>query len=178
MSKQTLFLICITFLLMNPIYSDEYSDEYAKDPTWNTGKDDLRHLKGTNSNFKKAKDAIKQAKRYAKKGRANKAKKRFNDVIKFLALANKENPNQPDILNLLGYSFKEVGDFAMAEIYYEQGLTTNLQHIGINEYLGELYVETNRIDKAKERLAVLENCNCEEYAELKGIIEGAKKSKY
>ena len=51
-------------------------------------------------------------------------------------------------------------------------------HNGINEYLGELYVATNRINLAKERLKVLENCNCEEYDELKEIIAGTKKSKY
>ena len=52
------------------------------------------------------------------------------------------------------------------------------EHKGINEYLGELYVFTNRIDLAKERLSVLKNCNCEEYKELKEIIEGKKQSKY
>ena len=36
----------------------------------------------------------------------------------------------------------------------------------------------NRIDLAKERLEVLKNCNCEEYNELKEIIEGKKQSKY
>ena len=51
-------------------------------------------------------------------------------------------------------------------------------HVGINEYLGELYVVTNRMKKAKERLAVLEECNCEEYDELKQVIEGKKDSKY
>ena len=50
--------------------------------------------------------------------------------------------------------------------------------MGINEYLGELYVVTNRIDLAKERLEVLASCNCEEYSELKEIIAGTKKSKY
>ena len=44
-------------------------------------------------------------------------------------------------------------------------------HNGINEYLGELYVKTGRVELAKERLAVLKNCNCEEYAELKEVIE-------
>ena len=48
----------------------------------------------------------------------------------------------------------------------------------INEYLGELYVVTNRLDLAKERLKVLESCNCEEYTELKEIIDGTKQSKY
>ena len=66
----------------------------------------------------------------------------------------------------------------MAEIYYLQGLTINSEHIGINEYLGELYVETNRIELAKQRLKVLESCNCEEYNDLKEIIAGTKKSKY
>ncbi len=51
-------------------------------------------------------------------------------------------------------------------------------HIGINEYLGELYVATNRIDLANERLKILESCNCKEYDSLKQIIAGTKKSKY
>jgi hypothetical protein len=34
------------------------------------------------------------------------------------------------------------------------------------------------MDLAKERLAILKTCNCEEYDELKEIIEGKKKSKY
>ena len=58
------------------------------------------------------------------------------------------------------------------------GLDQDPNHNGINEYLGELYIITKRVDKAKERLEVLKSCNCEEYDELKGIIEGTKKSKY
>jgi hypothetical protein len=34
------------------------------------------------------------------------------------------------------------------------------------------------MELAKERLEVLKDCNCEEYVELKEIIEGTKKSKY
>ena len=43
--------------------------------------------------------------------------------------------------------------------------------------MGELFVVTNRMDLAKERLAVLKNCNCEEYEELKAVIEGKKEIK-
>ena len=39
-------------------------------------------------------------------------------------------------------------------------------------------LSTNRIDLAKGRLKVLESCNCEEYTELKEVIDGTKKSKY
>ena len=72
----------------------------------------------------------------------------------------------------------ELGNFEMGERYYLQGLDINPNHIGINEYLGELYVVTNRIDLAKERLQVLKGCDCKEYEELEAVINGSKKSKY
>ena len=53
----------------------------------------------------------------------------------------------------------------------EIGLEIKPDHNGINEYLGELYIQTDRMDKARARLAVLKNCNCEEYIELKELIE-------
>jgi hypothetical protein len=78
----------------------------------------------------------------------------------------------------LGFTTRKLGDFESGEKYYLQGLALDPNHIGINEYLGELYVVTNRIDLAKERLEVLSSCNCVEYSELKEIIAGTKKSKY
>ena len=64
------------------------------------------------------------------------------------------------------------------EKYYLEGLAIEPNHIGINEYLGELYVATGRMELAKKRLNILKNCNCKEFEELKEIIEGKKKSKY
>ena len=92
--------------------------------------------------------------------------------------SNKKKPNQADTLNYLGFTTRKLGDYENGEKYYLQGLEIEPNHIGINEYLGELYVATNRLNLAKERLKILENCNCEEYTELKEIIEGTKKSKY
>ena len=62
--------------------------------------------------------------------------------------------------------------------YYLLGLEIDPKHKGINEYLGELYVATDRHNLAVERLEVLKGCNCEEYEELKDVIEGNKASKY
>ena len=70
-----------------------------------------------------------------------------------------------------GYTSRKIGNFEQAEKFYLTGLSIKPDHNGINEYLGELYVQTNRLDKANERLDVLKNCNCEEYAELKEVIE-------
>ena len=132
----------------------------------------------TKSNYEKAVTLIKSAKKYDKKGKSDKAEKRYKKAFKLLLVSNKKKPNNPDTLNYLGFTSRKLGDFKKGESYYLEGLAIEPNHIGINEYLGELYVATNRIKLAKERLNVLINCNCEEYKELKEIIEGTKKSKY
>ena len=132
----------------------------------------------TKSNYEKAVTLIKSAKKYDKKGKADKAEKRYKKALKLLLVSNKKKPNNPDTLNYLGFTTRKLGDFEKGEVYYLQGLAIEPNHVGINEYLGELYVATNRIKLAKERLNVLINCNCDEYKELKEIIEGTKKSKY
>ena len=130
------------------------------------------------SNYDKAVQSIKFAKKYEAKGKLEKAKKRYAKAQKLLLKSNKEKPLQADTLNYLGFTTRKLGDYENGEKYYLLGLEINPSHVGINEYLGELYVATNRIDLAKERLKVLESCNCEEYNELKEIIQGTKKSKY
>ena len=62
----------------------------------------------------------------------------------------------------------------MAEIYYLMGLEINPNHTGLNQYLGNLYVSTNRIDLALERLKVLKDCDCEEYLNLKSFLDNKK----
>ena len=132
----------------------------------------------TKSNYEKAVTLIKSAKKYDKKGKSDKAEKRYKKAFKLLLVSNKKKPNNPDTLNYLGFTSRKLGDFKKGENYYLEGLAIEPNHVGINEYLGELYVATNRIELAKERLDVLTNCNCEEYKELKEIIEGTRKSKY
>ena len=130
------------------------------------------------SNYTKAKNLIKAAKKYEKKGKTEKAVKRYTKAQKLLLKSNEKKPLQADTLNYLGFTTRKLGDYEKGEEFYLQGLQIEPNHKGINEYLGELYVVTGRMDMAKERLEVLKTCNCEEYDELKKIIEGTKKSKY
>jgi|TARA_B110001452_G_scaffold37534_1_gene28698 tetratricopeptide (TPR) repeat protein len=130
------------------------------------------------SNYSKAYNLIKSAKKYEKKGKTEKVKKKYFKAQKLLLISNKEKPSQADTLNYLGFTTRKLGDYKNAEKYYLQGLQIDPAHKGINEYLGELYVVTKRIDLAKERLEVLKNCSCEEYNDLNEIIQGTKKSKY
>ncbi len=130
------------------------------------------------SNYDKAVTLIKSAKKYEKKGKTEKAIKKYKKAQKLLITSNKKKPLQADTLNYLGFTTRKLGDYKNGEKYYLLGLEIDPKHIGINEYLGELYVATNRIDLAKKRLEILSSCNCEEYVELKEIIDGNKKSKY
>ena len=132
----------------------------------------------SSSNYDKAVKLIKSAKKYEQKEKVDKAKKNYEKAQKLLIKSNDKNPNNADTLNYLGFTTRKLGDYENGEKYYLQGLAIEPNHKGINEYLGELYVVTNRIDLAKERLNVLKACNCEEYDELKEVIEGKKKSKY
>ena len=132
----------------------------------------------TKTNYDKAVAHIKLAKKYEKKDKIKKANKRYEKALKLLTLSNKKKPNNPDTLNYLGFTTRKLGDYENGEKFYLEGLAIEPNHIGINEYLGELYVVTNRISLAKERLKILENCNCEEYILLKEIIDGVRKSKY
>ena len=121
---------------------------------------------------------IKRAKKLEKKGKIEKAKIKYKKALDFLLEANAVKPGDPDTLNYLGFASRKLGYFENAEIYYRLGLEIEPNHNGINEYLGELYLNTNRKDKALERLEVLKSCDCEEYKELKELIEGKKQSKY
>ncbi len=130
------------------------------------------------SNYEKAVLHIKAAKKYEKKGKLDKAKKRYVKAQKLLLESNVKKPNKPDTLNYLGFTTRKLGDYENGEKYYLQGLELDPNHIGINEYLGELYVATNRVELAKERLEILKGCNCDEFNDLKEIIAGTKQSKY
>ena len=129
------------------------------------------------TNYDKAVIHIKSAKKYEKKGKLEKAQKSYAKAQKLLIKSNEKKPGKADTLNYLGFTTRKLGDFENGEKYYLQGLAIDPKHKGINEYLGELYVATNRHNLAVERLGVLEGSNCEEYDQLKAVIAG-EKSKY
>ena len=162
--KKIIYTLLIIIALTNNSYSAGSSDDSDSTPKV--------------SDYTKAKNLIKAAKKYEKKDKIEKAQKRYAKAQKLLLKSNKKKPLQADTLNYLGFTTRKLGDYEGGEKFYLQGLNIEPNHNGINEYLGELYVVTNRMDMAKERLEVLKTCNCEEYDELKEIIEGTKKSKY
>ena len=121
--------------------------------------------------YKSGKKLIIKAKKLEKKEKIEKAKTLYLKALDKLEKAYDKDKKNADILNYLGFALRKTGDFEKAEKFYLEGLRIDAGHLGINEYLGELYVQTNRIELAKERLQVLNGCKCEEYDELKELIE-------
>ena len=63
-----------------------------------------------------------------------------------------EDTQQADVYNLLGFTLRKTGDFKTSLTYYTKALELQPDHKATREYLGELYVETGNLAKAKEQL--------------------------
>jgi len=101
-------------------------------------------------------------------------KQQFQQAIKELDTALQDDPDDADLLNLLAYSHRKLEHFDIALDYYQQALKIKPKHRGANEYLGELYLILGQLEKAEERLAILDKAcffGCGEYDQLKQAIQ-------
>src|SRR5690242_18852884 len=82
-----------------------------------------------------------------------------------------------DVYSLMGFSLRKTGDQKQAYTFYRKALDFDPQHKGALEYLGELYVETGQVEKARENVVMLKKLcpgGCEELADLEHAIAAAK----
>ena len=101
------------------------------------------------------------------------AKKNFTAALAALKIADKDFPNNADINNLLGYSARNLKQYANAATYYAKALKIDPNHLGALEYQGELFMLTKKSAQAKKNLAKLKTLcglTCEEYLDLKKAI--------
>lgn len=96
----------------------------------------------------------------------------FAEAQELLERVVQAEPQNADAWNYLGFAQRKQGNFEDSLISYEKALAINPEHIGANEYLGELYLQTKMPEKAEERLAVLKAVcgDCEEAEELEEAI--------
>ena len=91
-------------------------------------------------------------------------------------LSSVADHNNPDVLNMLGYSNRKAGRIELGISYYAQALALKPDFVLAREYLGECYVAAGKIDLAKVQLAeILKVCgtSCAEFKDLSKVIEGA-----
>jgi Flp pilus assembly protein TadD len=90
-----------------------------------------------------------------------------------------EDTQQADVYNLLGFTLRKTGDFKTSLTYYTKALELQPDHKAAREYLGELYVETGNMEKAKEQLGILAKLcpgGCEEREDLQKAISAKSAS--
>ena len=103
----------------------------------------------------------------------------YEDAIRILDKLNRKESGNADVLNMLGFAHRKLGRVEAAFDYYREALAIEPRHLGANEYLGELYLETGELAKAEERLGELANAcpsGCEERDELSEAVAAYKEA--
>ena len=102
---------------------------------------------------------------------------RYEEAIAVLELA--VNPNDPRVLNYLGYANRKLGRVELGLKYYQAALAEKPDYTLVREYLGEAHLQMGNLPAAKEQLAEIERlCGgtaCEEYRDLSEEIEAFEK---
>jgi tetratricopeptide (TPR) repeat protein len=104
--------------------------------------------------------------------------KDFKSALKVLKDLINEDPNgytKADLYNYLGFATRKKSnpDYELAESYYLRALEINNNHVGAMEYLGELYLETDRRDEALvllDRIKMSAGVNSNEYKDLNKLL--------
>jgi tetratricopeptide (TPR) repeat protein len=78
------------------------------------------------------------------------------------------------VANLIGYSYRKLGDYKVSQIWYERALKADPDHVKTWQYYGLWQVEQGNRDQAQyhlSRIAALAGTNSEEYRSLAAALE-------
>jgi tetratricopeptide (TPR) repeat protein len=80
------------------------------------------------------------------------------------------------VANLIGYSYRKLGDYKVSQIWYERALKADPNHVKTWQYYGLWQVEQGNRDQAQyhlSRIATLAGTQSEEYRSLAAALEKA-----
>jgi tetratricopeptide (TPR) repeat protein len=78
------------------------------------------------------------------------------------------------VANLIGYSYRKLGDYKVSQVWYERALKSDPNHVKTWQYYGLWQVEQGNRDQAQyhlNRIAALAGTNSEEYRSLAAALE-------
>jgi tetratricopeptide (TPR) repeat protein len=82
----------------------------------------------------------------------------------------------PDVANYIGYAYRKLGDYKDSQVWYEAALKADPNHVRTWSYYGMWQMEQGNRLKALDDLQKVKlicgNTACEEYRELKAVIDG------
>jgi tetratricopeptide (TPR) repeat protein len=84
----------------------------------------------------------------------------------------------PDVANYIGYSYRRAGDYENSKVWYEKALASDPNHVRTWSYYGMWQMEQGNRLKALDDLQKVKlicgNTSCEEYRQLKAVIDGTE----
>jgi Flp pilus assembly protein TadD len=101
---------------------------------------------------------------------------KYAKAIKRLNKFAKKDDKNPDVWNLLGFSYRKQGNLEQSAEAYTTALTLDPEHKGALEYQGELFLTLGDMDAAKNNLESLKSLcpsGCHELEELTAAINTA-----
>ena len=87
------------------------------------------------------------------------------------ALGHDDHPN---VANLIGYSYRKLGDYKLSQVWYERALKADPNHVLTWQYYGLCQIEQGNRDQAQyhlSRIAAICGTSCEEYRSLAAALE-------
>jgi len=103
---------------------------------------------------------------------------RYENALADLQEMAAKNPEDADVFNLLGYAKRKMGAYQESYGFYQKALAIDPEHRQALEYLGELYLQTDRLTEAEQTLERLSHVcgffGCSEKNDLKAAIESYK----
>jgi len=106
--------------------------------------------------------------------------KNYAGAMPLLQQVVAKDPKNADAYNLMGFATRKSGDPNGALQYYNTALGIDPKHIGAHEYIGEAYLQLDRLPEAEQHLARLDSLctfGCTEYRELKAAVASYKAGK-
>ena len=100
-------------------------------------------------------------------------RKDWNEATRRFARALQDDPDNADLQNYLGYSYRNLKQFDLAFRHYKRAIELDPRHRGAHEYIGETYLLVGDLPNAEKHLAALrEICllSCEELEDLSKAV--------
>jgi len=82
--------------------------------------------------------------------------------------------DQPNVANLIGYSYRKLGDYQLSQVWYQRALKADPNHVLTWQYYGLWQLEQGNREQALyhlSRIAEICGTDCEHYKSLAAAIE-------
>ena len=99
----------------------------------------------------------------------------FVAALPNLIALTKADAKNADAWNLLGFTYRKLGQLEDSDAAYLTVLSINPDHLGALEYQGELFITTGKLDEAKANLGKLQALcgTCEQAQDLEAALKAA-----